>query len=249
MVEATFAPNEGIQQGAIKANAVLGATDNPQEDLELCLALVDSLSSVAPRACQTLDAQVGTSAWTADDLRRGSYVLPIPVEVDPGDYELTLALANPQTGDLVGKPVVLGNVTIHPFSPDIATNATWKEGISLLGSDMRENSDSLNVTLYWQAKQPPNDSYKVFLHFQDVKTHEIIAQSDSIPRAWTYPTTEWQPGEIVRDVVKIPLDSIPEGPYRVIVGLYDELSGERLPLVRPDDRAQQDGFALTTWER
>lgn len=249
LVEATFAPNEGIQQGAIKVNTVLGTTANPQEDLDLCLALIDSLSSVATRACQTLDTQVGTSAWTADDLRRGSYVLPIPAEVDPGDYELTLALANPQTGELVGNTVMLGNVTIHPFSPDIATKATWQDGISLLGSDMRENRDSLKVTLYWQAKQPLNDSYKVFIHFQDVETHEVIAQSDSIPRDWTYPTTEWQPGEIVRDVVSIPLDSLPESSYRVIVGLYDELSGERLPVATPDDSAQQDEFALTTWER
>ena len=109
------------------------------------------------------------------------------------------------TGEKVGHTAVLGNLVIHPFDPQLNTAAQWQEGIHLQGSDVRENKSNLDVTLYWRADQPVNESYKVFLHFQDMNSGEIAAQSDTIPRNWTYPTNEWEPGEIIRDVISVPV--------------------------------------------
>jgi hypothetical protein len=192
---------------------------------------------------------VSTSKWPDNDLRRTSYVLPIPAELTPGEYELMLTLSDQQTGEPVGDTAVLGNVFIHPISPLNATSVMWENRISLLGHDVAESAGNLNVILNWQAERPLQDSYKVFLHIQDVNSGEILAQSDTIPRNWTYPTTGWQPGEIVRDVITVPLDSLPEGSYRLMVGLYDEQTGERLLLVAPDGDTQQNAFMLTNWER
>ncbi len=52
-----------------------------------------------------------------------------------------------------------------------------------------------------------------------------------MPVGWTYPTTAWQSGDDVRDdhTLALPLD-LPRGDYVVAVGLYDAISGERLPI-------------------
>jgi hypothetical protein len=57
----------------------------------------------------------------------------------------------------------------------------------------------------------------------------VVAQADSIPADGLAPTTSWLPGEIVADghVLVAP----GPGRYRLLVGLYDPDSGERLPVL------------------
>jgi hypothetical protein len=248
LIEVDYAPLEGIQQGTIKANAVWGTTAVPPQNLDICLDLVGD-GKTAAKACMAPDEQVGTSGWTANDLRRGAYILPLPADLDPGNYKLTLTLSEPASRETAGDTAVLGNLVIHPFSPEIETGARWQEGIRLRGGDISENTNNLEVTLYWQTDQPVRDSYKVFLHLQDLDSGEIVAQSDAIPRNWTYPTNEWEPGEIVRDVISIPLVSLPDGSYKIVVGLYDSLTGERLLLPAVGDGGRIDAYDLATWER
>ena len=43
------------------------------------------------------------------------------------------------------------------------------------------------------------------------------------------PTTAWEPGIVIPDAYRVPLDpNAPPGAYRLTVGLYDPVSGERL---------------------
>jgi hypothetical protein len=86
------------------------------------------------------------------------------------------------------------------------------------------------VALYWQVQDVVVEDLKVFVHlFSSEGT--LVAQSDVVPVGWAYPTTAWQPGETVRDVHVISLDGeLPRGDYRVVVGMYDPATGERLAL-------------------
>ena len=59
----------------------------------------------------------------------------------------------------------------------------------------------------------------------------MIAQHDGIPRSWSYRTNFGEAGEVVRDLVQLPLDRLNAGQYTIYVGLYDELTGERLMAV------------------
>jgi hypothetical protein len=93
----------------------------------------------------------------------------------------------------------------------------------------QDSASSLRLTLYWQALRRMDVSYKVFVHMVDQSTGAIVAQNDSVPRRWTYPTTLWEPGEVVADTVMLSLDGVPKGRYRLQVGLYDPTNGERLP--------------------
>jgi mannosyltransferase len=90
--------------------------------------------------------------------------------------------------------------------------------------------DVLYLSLYWQSDAPLTVSYKVFTHLLDA-TGWMRGQRDNPPVGGTYPTTEWQPGEVIVDryEIAIPPDA-PPGNYRLAVGMYDGTTLERLPV-------------------
>jgi hypothetical protein len=61
----------------------------------------------------------------------------------------------------------------------------------------------------------------------------VRAQVDSVPQAGGYPTIWWLLGEVVADrlTLDLPVDALQGAEYRLIVALYDPVSGERLPVV------------------
>ena len=85
-------------------------------------------------------------------------------------------------------------------------------------------------------------SYTVFTHLLD-ENGVVRGQWDNAPRGGSYPTSLWQPGEIIVDRYHIPLDEdAPPGAYRIEIGMYDPIHGmRRIPLFvqgvrQPDDR-------------
>ncbi|MBN1681487.1 MAG: hypothetical protein JW966_14495, partial [Anaerolineae bacterium] len=101
------------------------------------------------------------------------------------------------------------------------------------------------LTLYWQptAAAPPPQDYSVYIHLLDADG-QFVAGWDAEPMQGAYPTRLWQPGESVMDywVLDIPPD-IPVGPVDLWIGLYDGLTGERLPVVI-DGQASGDGLKI-----
>ncbi|HEX8683057.1 MAG TPA: glycosyltransferase family 39 protein [Ardenticatenaceae bacterium] len=126
--------------------------------------------------------------------------------------------------------------------------ATFGDTIALLGFDLAsltaKRGESIQLTLYWQALAPPGRSYKVFAHLLDTSGN-AVAQHDGIPHGWGYPTSEWQAGEIVHDRIRLllPADT-PPGHYRLFAGMYDEATGERLPLLHKGQRQEGDTLQL-----
>ncbi|MEW5956416.1 MAG: hypothetical protein AB1801_01735 [Chloroflexota bacterium] len=92
-------------------------------------------------------------------------------------------------------------------------------------------NDSLRLDVVWQPLQPFNQNLKVFVHLVD-STGRVLAQYDGYPQAGTYPTVDWIPGELIEDSypLLLPADA-PAGPYRVYLGLYDETTLSRLPVL------------------
>jgi hypothetical protein len=113
-----------------------------------------------------------------------------------------------------------------------SVGAEFGEQIRLLGYDLDEEEADpggrLTVTLYWQALAPIERNYQVFVHLYD---GELRAQHDGAPACAIWPTTRWEPGQIVADphIVELPVE-MPAGPAPVWVGLYDLLTEERLPV-------------------
>lgn len=95
-------------------------------------------------------------------------------------------------------------------------------------TDGTQPGQELVVTLLWQAEATPGDDYTVFLHLVDAQG-ERQGQHDGPPRAGTFPTSRWRPGDVVRDVHRLTLAAdAPPGPYRLLVGMYRSATGERL---------------------
>lgn len=88
----------------------------------------------------------------------------------------------------------------------------------------------VQVRLRWRATASINRRYKVFLQLL-APGDRLVAQRDTEPLGGTRPTTTWQPGDVIEDNygMLIPL-ATPPGEYRLIGGMYDMETGQRLPV-------------------
>jgi hypothetical protein len=82
-----------------------------------------------------------------------------------------------------------------------------------------------HLTLFWQAETQPTADYTVFIHLTDA-AGQLIAQFDGPPATGAYPTSLWDPGEIIID--ERLLTNIPLSFASLQVGLYHSHLGERL---------------------
>jgi hypothetical protein len=111
----------------------------------------------------------------------------------------------------------------------IRTSTDLSGRIELIGYELGavRTGEPLTVTVYWQANHLLSTSYKSFVHVTDVQGR-LVAQSDAIPRNWTYPTSAWFPNERVVDPHRLDLPPGASGPLQVWAGMYDPETGERL---------------------
>ncbi len=183
-----------------------------------------------------------TSTWPKLTWVQSPVHLTPPPDLPPGAYRVRVVLH----GSTVVTCTLPPTLTIrdrprsfalpHPTHPQ---EATFGDEIRLLGYDLAQD-ESLHLTLWWQAARTPTHDYKRFVHLYDPATERIAAQDDAMPRAWQYPTTWWQAGEVVSETLTLPLAGVAAGNYRLGVGWYDPQTGERLTTTAPDGRLTLD---------
>ncbi len=118
--------------------------------------------------------------------------------------------------------------------------ARAKNGVELLAKQLEPLTDTLRLTLYWQAPAPLENDYTVFTQILGADG-QFIAGHDAPPANGARPTTGWTPGELIPDTHRIPLPADWENSeYTIIVGMYDA-SGARLPFSRPDGTLFENG--------
>ncbi len=174
---------------------------------------------------------VGTENYPADHWRRGEIMgqtasIRMPADTPPGEYSLVATVNGAAT-------VTLGKITVraqaHTFDLPagvMPAAARFGDAISLAGYTIAKNNGALDLTLFWRADRQVDDDLKVFVHITDAAGN-IIAQRDRLPADGARPTLTWVAGEIITDRYHVPLDA---AEYTVWVGLYNPLSGERLPV-------------------
>ena len=85
-----------------------------------------------------------------------------------------------------------------------------------------------------------------FVHLTD-DGGRIVAQSDAVP-AGGYNTDRWLTDEVVVDPHELtPVEPLPPGRYRLVAGLYDPSTGQRLS-ARDDQLAPYAGDAVPLGE-
>jgi 4-amino-4-deoxy-L-arabinose transferase-like glycosyltransferase len=189
-----------------------------------------------------------------DQLRdRTGYVVVYLAQVQAGGADGAFA-------QFYGQAPPLHTVRIHgvdfawiyraPAQAAHARAADFGPGIRLYGYDQRGQARAgqpLQLTLVWGASAPPPKDYWLFAHLVG-PGDRTYAQVD-LP----YPTSRWAPGQFVSTDLPIPLPGdAPTGGYRLLLGLYDQATGQRLPLATsaPGGLAAGDAnaFLLTQFD-
>ena len=254
LIQATFTPTSVTQAGLVQVEARWGSAATPERDYDVCLNLTSIAGEVAQSHCEPLSPTWPTSHWDANEVVRGAYTLQASPFLETGVYTLTLTLADSATGTMMGRPAPLGllqletlpRVFVEP-QPTHPLHTLWGDALLLRGYDLQLSAESLELILYWQAQRRMDVSYKVFVHLVDVATGAIVVQDDAVPRRWVYPTTWWERGEVVEDTILLSLNGVPPGRYRLVLGLYDQGTGERLPAYSAEgERHTDDAIPLTT---
>lgn len=218
----------------------------------------------ANRETSPVDGSCPTAGWQAGQLVRDPHDFVVPAAVPDGPYHLVVGLyratdrerlavvAGPQRGrdnlaltevNILGrKHDYLKPVVSHPLQ------ARFSESVVLIGYDLEAQQakpgEKLGLTLYWHALSPVDKSYTVFVHLLDAD--DIIqGWGDSLPGGGTLPTTGWLAGEYLRDRHEIVIKpEVPSGEYLIEVGLYEAISGARLPVLDEEGQVQGDRVLL-----
>lgn len=194
--------------------------------------------------------------WPEGTTMPDRHRLTLPADLPPGRYRLDLGLyPSGQPEDRLpvagGDRLPLATLTVGeavPPQPTVPADITFGDQIRLLGYDL--DCDPLpstcNLSLHWQAIDPVDRDYTVFVHLTD-PDGTIISQDDAPPGDPFFPTSTWPPGYTVVDshVLTLPADA-PPGTYSLLTGLYHPPTEERLQAVDAGGSPLGDALLLTT---
>jgi 4-amino-4-deoxy-L-arabinose transferase-like glycosyltransferase len=130
-------------------------------------------------------------------------------------------------------------------APHYALNAAFSEPVRAVGYSVDSRrlpiDTPLRFGLYLEATGPITGNYQIFTHLV-AADGALIAQADHIAGADSYPTSLWQPGNLLYNRFEIQLPAgTPPGKYQVLAGLYDERGRLKLS----DGRDQLELFDVT----
>ncbi|MCS6801475.1 MAG: glycosyltransferase family 39 protein [Chloroflexota bacterium] len=149
---------------------------------------------------------------------------PVEAQLFDGQTALTLLTATVDPGERSFiLPADLAIPLAAPFG-DLAVLRGWEADRLTAPA-----GQAFTIRLVWQARRASHTPLKVFLHLVD-QTGRVVAQRDAEPGDGRWPTTGWLPDQVVIDRALVTLPTtLPPGEYGIVVGLYDPVSGERLP--------------------
>lgn len=159
----------------------------------------------------------------------------IPIGTPPGDYTVRLQIYRARDGKPLRDADVLGNVhVVAPTMPNIAAipnqiEINFENGMRLLGytTSVAKPGVPTPITFFWQAPHNLAKEYAVITQIQDWRGN-IFATTQAAPAFGIYPTTRWQPNDIVRDPQTITLrGNTPDGEYRIVVDWFDPATNSR----------------------
>jgi hypothetical protein len=165
------------------------------------------------------------------------YTLAVPEDLPYGDYVLTLTLYRRNGSTVGGEDLQLLTlsrpleVTRERPMRDVSGAWVLDDMIVLIGYDAPQYltpGETMRIALYWFALAAIPGDYTVFVHLLDANGAAVV-QADGKPVWWTYPTTQWEQGQYIRDdhILELATDT-PRGDYTLAVGMYDAETGVRL---------------------
>ncbi|GIK36696.1 MAG: hypothetical protein BroJett011_05290 [Chloroflexota bacterium] len=180
---------------------------------------------------------IPTRNWPSGLYLRNPLHLEIPADLPPIRYEVKAGLYNRQSNErlavLPGGEVTtftLGSIWLTSSQLALPSQPLAHFGPHItLWQVVYPSAGEQTVVLSWQTDQPLKQNDTVFVHLLD-SGGNLLAQADGAPYAGLYPLSNWQPGQIITDKRPLsPLLSNPADLAAIAVGIYNPVSGERLP--------------------
>lgn len=206
------------------------------------------------------DFEYPNNLWAPGEVVSQTLRLPIDADAPPGLYALEFSVYDKTSGNFDFLPVTaaanpepakhlnLGQIRVldptYGRPPTHVLAVTLGEQIDLLGYDLSNTQaapgDTLQLTLHWQARRQPLADYTVFSQLVG-PDGQVWGQQDNQPQAGDFPTSTWPAKEQVIDRYNLSLPAVaPPGRYRLLVGMYNLATGQRLPAVTAAGRPLPD---------
>lgn len=216
-----------------------------------------------------------TEQWERGEVIRDVIPLTVPADIPDGDYSLRAGMYDPSGARLTVlrltrrsmDHVELGRIAVHgrprsfslpPFAVtvnarigNLARLAGFDHGAGQIGQGIEQTGivtragQPIQLRLVWQVMEPTLIAYTAFVHLVGADG-KVVSQIDSIPGQGTLPTTSWVRGEALIDGYTLPVPAATAaGQYSVQVGLYDAVTGRRLPIWDRNGAALGDSLTLT----
>ncbi|MBK9050090.1 MAG: hypothetical protein IPL78_03950 [Chloroflexi bacterium] len=245
----TLITGDCFQPGqAMEVDVAWGTATMPEDDYQVHLALVSPNGAVAQEEVFPVLTEWPTQQWPANALVWGYYPLALKADLPVGEYDLMVFLGEAGDEFRLAQAWPLSSLTVDTKPclfpvPETSSpiGARFGEQMHLLAYEINEqNANSLVITLDWRAEQQMGTDYTVFVHLADPNSGVPVAQNDAMPNQGGYPTRFWATGEILADRIQLDLTGTAAGTYHLAIGVYDPLTGERLPLVTQDGQQPED---------
>jgi hypothetical protein len=112
-----------------------------------------------------------------------------------------------------------------------------------LSAETVRAGETLVVTVYWQVEARTEIPYTIFIHLYTPSVGSIT-QRDTYPGSGNYATTVWDAGRIFVDTYRLhlPPDAPPVNGAEILLGLYDEKTMQRLPVVGADAGTAEEAW-------
>lgn len=183
--------------------------------------------------------------YYVDDL-----LLFLPDDLPPASYSLVAGMVSsigerltvPGTEDNLLHLRTLDVAPIRPgfmqrARPVVETPAATDDGLQLQGYDLLPAAGFSTLRLFWETGGDVSNDWITYVHMHD-DGGERVAQFDGPAIAGLQTTSLWHSNALYVDRRRLVLpEAIEPGEYLLRVGLYDPVSGIRLPFL-PSDNSQ-----------
>lgn len=170
--------------------------------------------------------EVALAVWVYDGER------PAVARRDDQPVEPPLAA---RTTARPANPVTIPETTMVPVS--------FGPAITLRYVSVEPAAGGPVVDLYWEAGGEPGADYTIFVHLLDAAGN-LVAQADGPPNGGLSPTRIWRAGDVIYDRHQFaPGVTMPPG-GRLLVGVYQPETGERLPATQAGQTLPDNALEL-----
>ncbi len=239
-----------LQESLLSVRLTWLARADLDRDLACKVSVVGSDGQRIDGEVEVISPRYPTGVWPEGVLVDDEYLLH-PEETWPaGESTVVVTAIDPGSGQVLGVlergvriPGETHSLVSALDSMEVVSDVTYGHEMRLLGFTPYRSADKLTLDMVWMALEATDVDYKIFVHVVHVPSQEIVAQSDAMPRHWSYPTSRWDRGEVFVDRIELDLSGVAPGTYVVWAGVY-EPGQDRLEAVDARGRVIPDGRAM-----